>query len=280
MIFFKGSKTKDYYSDTKDEKHIFIYSVAGRTGSTALQRILNSSDKICIWGESWGEDNKILDAIRKLQELEKMWKGSAREMQYKYLLSSFKKNKHDVFYPLAFKDSTKTINRLCNVLAKLLQPPKTRIKRYGVKSITAPGGNILRTLRRIYPNCYLIFCFRNPVQQWLSVKNSQYWDYSKSLDDFIDEYLRLSNRYIKLYQSDLENCFFIENKKLFEKEFFDALLPFLDLEKYDTSLIGKIVGSTSDGKIAEADKKKITESEAYANYRRMKKLSLKFAAAS
>jgi hypothetical protein len=39
------------YEAIRDQKHVFVFGVWGRTSTTALQRIMNSTRGICIWGE-------------------------------------------------------------------------------------------------------------------------------------------------------------------------------------------------------------------------------------
>ena len=56
-----------YYESVKHERHVFIRAVCGRSSSTALQRLLNSTNEICIFGEPWGSVDGLVGAIDNLE---------------------------------------------------------------------------------------------------------------------------------------------------------------------------------------------------------------------
>ena len=95
--FIKQNESASFYEQTKNNQHIFIFSVLGRTSSTALQRILNSSNQICISGEPKGIVDGQLKLISKLEERQKKFVSSSNER----LKASFKANKHNLPYPHA-----------------------------------------------------------------------------------------------------------------------------------------------------------------------------------
>ena len=112
----------NYYDKIKNNHHIFIYGVCGRCTSTALQRILNSSNEICIFGESWNINCLLLNTIQKLEERNnELWKEE-KERDFDLLRKCFFNNKHDKFYANAYRNLDETINSLKTTFSNLCKP--------------------------------------------------------------------------------------------------------------------------------------------------------------
>ena len=87
-----------FYRNVKHRKHIFIFSVMGRSSSTAFQRILNSSGEICVFGETKGTLASLLEAYDAVKH---QWNYKSHWNQISLMRNSYITGKHTTQYPHA-----------------------------------------------------------------------------------------------------------------------------------------------------------------------------------
>ncbi len=258
----------EYHESVKSEEHVFIFSVAGRSSSTAFQRILNSSNELCIWGESHGHIEQISNLSHSLEDFNnECFVNDSLNM----LHDSFKQNRHDLFYANAIGNLENTQNIVKSSVSILLKPWQS-VNRFGFKDITVDKLQTLEFLSVLYPASKFIFCFRDPIEQWPSVSKVGWWPYCKTIDLFLEEYLRLSDIYLNFGETK-GYISFIHNINLLELYKVKQLLKYLNVTKIDETLINRIVGSTYPPIISERDKRRIYESAAYERFCRMRRKS-------
>lgn len=261
-----------YYNKIKDEQHVFIFSVGGRSSSTAFQRLLNSSNEVWIWGERKELVEQIISCSKLAEELS----------DHRYVLASstlmhqcYLKNKHDEFYPLATGNLKSTIQVLESSIANLLRP-WADIKRFGYKDIRVSDIFVLDYLRGMFPNSFFLFCFRNPVDQWPSMKAAG-WDWKlpeRSINGFLKMYCHLA----KIYSDFAEThgkTFFIENTTLRDMEKISHLLEKIGISEIDYELMETTVSSFKSHITAD-EQAVIMGSEAYRFFVEMRKSSNAF----
>ena len=262
------------YNKYKEQAHVFIFSVCGRASSTALQRILNSTQEIIIWGES----SAIFErTFIHLEYLEKVHQKNAkiRDQHHKLLVEAIQKKEHTAWYPKAGKNLSLAINQQYEFLAHQLMPPTDHIHRFGFKEIAVYRKNLLPIPARVFPNCYYVFLFRHPFEQWVSVKESQYFPYSKELSLFLKFYKQFATNYLRYYQTH-EHGIFVQNEILFSHIPLQHLMNELDLPHFDKHLIGNITHSFQKGQLSEEEKETILNSDAYQLFLTMQDISNRF----
>lgn len=262
------------YKDVKNERHVFIHAVCGRSGSTAIQRILNSSNEICIFGESWGINAILLHAINNIQnKYNEKWK-SIKPQHLKSLQDSYRDNKHDKFYPNAFREPEALINSLLNSFVELYKP-LIDVKRFGYKEISLSDVNGLFLLNKYFKKSIILFCFRDPIKQFVSVKSCNYFSYSNDLNLFLDKYEQVSNVYLEYFENKKEGLF-VDYDMIQDLNKFKKLIKYLNISKIDETLLGEKINSTQDFVLKTEDGEKIKKSKAYYNYLKMKKIPSKY----
>ena len=259
------------YKDIKNEKHIFIYSVCGRTSSTAFQRILNSSNQVCIFGETENIVDDILELIENLSQ--KNW--GFKDVDLSVLIKCFNKNKHDRFYPNAIRNVDIITALLNNIFTEFFRPV-IEVKRFGFKEINIKNIRTLNVLNKLFKNGKFIFTFRDPIKQWISVNQTGYFSYSKDVNLFLAEYKRMSDIYLNF--KDNNSFYFAENDILYDVMKVIKLFKVLDISKFDESLIGMEVITLYEQEKNNYLKESyyIKDSDAYRNYEEMSKLSNEF----
>jgi hypothetical protein len=261
-----------YYRKIKDEQHVFIYCVAGRSSSTAFQRILNSSNTVWVWGEQHG----IIDQAAYLMNLmEKYRNDNDVKNSLIQMYDSYKSDKHLGFYPNAIGNLDTTMDILTSSISNILKPWASSINRFGFKDIGVNDIQTLTYLKEIFPKSLIVFCFRNPLMQWPSVRASGWWAYCNDLETFLNEYFRLSSIYLT-YASINDINAFVENTDLKDHIKIKNIINYLNLPRVDLDLIGITISSNKVDVLSDADEEFILNSNAYNNYLKMKSLSSSF----
>jgi hypothetical protein len=261
-----------YYRKIKNEQHVFIYCVAGRSSSTAFQRILNSSNMVWVWGEQHG----IIDeAVSLINLMEKYRSDNDVKNSLVQMYDSYKNNKHMSFYPNAIGNLDTSIDVVNSSISNILKPWASSIKRFGFKDIGIKDIQTLRHLKQIFPKSLIVFCFRDPLIQWPSVRASGWWTYCKDVEAFLNEYFRLSRIYLEFAAKNGLDAF-VENTDLKDSMKIKNIISYLNIPRVDPDLIGITVSSNKVDLLDDADRKIILDSNAYKNYLEMKHLSESF----
>lgn len=250
-------------------KNVFIYGVCGRSSSTALQRILNSSDEIFIFGEHHQVIEKLVNCYFHFSEID----HERQAKEFKKLIDSFENKLHTSFYANATNNMLPIQAEIKEVILKLLQPPLP-YSRIGYKEISVVDSLSLRKIQRFFPNSYFIFLFRNPLKQWGSVGYlKSFWDYSKSLDAFLREYARVATIYLN---TPINYSFFLENTSIRDEDKMNQIIKMVEIEKFDSSLLGKTISTTNQYKVSRLEKARIMSSKAFRLYQEMQKQELQY----
>ena len=250
-------------------KHVFVYGVCGRSSSTALQRILNSSNEIFMFGEYHLTIEKLVDCYFQLAEIDHQ--KQAKELTR--LGNCFEQNKHNAFYANATYDMSLLQQQIQEEIFQLLTvPEQLSFSRVGYKEIGTTSLQSLENLKKFFPNCYFIFLFRNPLKQWGSVGYlKSFWQYSQKLSYFLEEYRRLAQIYLSI---SWENTFFLENTSLRDETKVKKALSLLGINSCDQSLLDRTISTTNKHKVSPIDQLRIRASSAYQLYKKMQSKEL------
>ncbi len=250
-----------------ESENIFIYGVCGRSSSTALQRILNSSDEVFIFGEHHGLMENLVNSYFCAEKDNK--EGRAKDLEK--LIDCFEKKKHTSFYAIATNDFQPLAHSIKQLIIETITPPLD-YSRTGFKEIGVVSQASLLNMEKMFPNSHFIFLFRNPIKQWGSVGFlKSFWDYAKNLDYFLAEYERIAEIYLT---TPIKKSFFFENNSLRDINKVQQITKILNLANFDADLIDKTISSTNKRKISWLENLKIKTSKAYKLYFKMKNLEL------
>ena len=149
-------------NDLEKASPIFILSFCWRTGSTLLQRVINSSGEALIWGEPHVLP-QLFNSFRKLTSLSKEtdwarkqvkengWEASwapTIQPDKKYIDSASRSALFDIYGQSALDEG---------------------FSRWGFKEVRPDAANNARFLKRIFPSCRIVFHYRDPVEVHLSI---------------------------------------------------------------------------------------------------------------
>jgi len=262
---------QSFYETIKDNKHIFIYGVCGRSATTALQRILNSSGEVTIFGESWEVSDGLLGLIHTLSEKQDERWVAIKNRGMLLLQESIKENRHDKFYANAYRPLDNTIFLLIEAFCEQYRP-LIDVSRIGFKEISVASIEVLQILQFLFSESVIIFLFRDPLEQFVSIRSTEWFDYSHDLDMFLNQYKKFSRIYMD-FAKDNKNAVLIENTDLEDIKQVKKLVEWTGLSGLDEELVGNILHSSRDYELDPSEEKTILESAAYRNYLKMKKQS-------
>ena len=261
----RSSESDLSYNRFRNSKHIFIFGVLGRSSTTALQRILNSSEEITVSGESKGIVAQLLHTLKSLSLFHDEFRDN-----YERFEKCFAKKKHTRIYPMALntEECSDSVRHSIVALLKHLHGGL----RFGFQDIEVGSEETLESLLQLFPKSKFVFLFREPGSQFQSVQAQDYWDYSKSIVSFIEKYVSLANLYIQFHKKN-KTGIFLENTSLRDPKKVDLLLRKLSVSSYDKTLIGDNVFSARNKIVDIQRDSEIGNSKAYRTYLRLRELS-------
>ena len=156
--------------DTEQLPPVFIFAACWRTGSTLLQRILNSSDQLMIWGEPG-----YLDLMRRVYDM--LTRQTANQEQVWDTLQ--KTGFSDQWLPNLAPRREWTREALREFFQRLYFTNATSVKPtcrgWGMKEVRAGAIGNAEFLHRLFPDARFVFLFRHPVSCFESVIASQFY---------------------------------------------------------------------------------------------------------
>ncbi len=186
---------------------IFIFSSSWRSGSTLLQRLINASNEVLIWGEPGGALDAFQDAHVRLQQM--LGEGGTK---YKHgfggngasQFARFKSGEggiHDKWIACMNPPLVHIEQQLKGLLDGIYRGPAEALgySRWGLKEVRS-GIETAEFLRKLYPEAKFVFLVRNPFDSILSIKKRKWLDavnYRDPLYYFANHWRKLSGEYRK-----------------------------------------------------------------------------------
>lgn len=240
--------------DYLKENPIFILSFSWRTGSTLLQRVINSTGEALLWGEPHVMSN-MFNGFRRLRELSVETEWSRTEVANNGWESSWA----PTMQPELDYIDTASKSMLYELYGK---PVKDQgVNRWGFKEVRADAANNARFLKRIYPNCKIVFHYRDPFEMYESVRNTDFFS------EFKDPYqpVRIWNanavEVVDLLKKDFDGFLISHEELLSSKEKRDDLFDFLEINSREKveSVLSKKTGGTSSGSLEQTIKEAVSQ---------------------
>ncbi|MFC5468072.1 sulfotransferase [Cohnella suwonensis] len=176
---------------------IVISAAAHRSGSTLLQRIVNSRKENLIWGEHRGVLTDFLDIYKKVRH----YSMDFRRERQAYFESEENPNtwiatmtpEHD-YVERAMVESVRAF------LDSLYAQFRDTHDRIGFKEVRY-GELELKLLRKCYPQAAFLLLVRHPVATWRSLVNCRGW-YKEDAAETADRWSRNASGYLSFAEKD------------------------------------------------------------------------------
>ena len=212
---------------------IVLICATGRSGSTTMQRIINSVPNSNICGENFGAINSLLEFYKRIKTTTiDFVPGHLRPASYEDIIS--KDVKPSWYNSYNFQQTVSMIKILIASLFK----NKDATTVWGFKEIRYDNGDIkyLKEFKELFPQTKVIIQIRGNI----AAQSQSSW---LKKDRNAVQYLNaLNNEFYNFYNQNKEWCYFTTFEKMFDMENIKKIFEFIDCSQhYDQSKIKQIL---------------------------------------
>jgi hypothetical protein len=212
---------------------IVLICATGRSGSTTMQRIINSVPNSNICGENFGAINSLLEFYKRIKTTTFDYvPGHLRPASYEDIIS--KDVKPSWYNSYNFQQTVSMIKILIASLFK----NKESTNMWGFKEIRYDNGDIkyLREFKELFPQTKVIIQIRGNIA---AQSQSSWLKKDKNAVQYLNA---LNNEFYNFYNQNKEWCYFITFEKMFDMENIKKIFEFIDCSQYyDQSKIKQIL---------------------------------------
>jgi hypothetical protein len=212
---------------------IVLICATGRSGSTTMQRIINSVPNSNICGENFGAINSLLEFYKRIKTTTFDYvPGHLRPASYEDIIS--KDVKPSWYNSYNFQQTVSMIKMLIASLFK----NTSATNMWGFKEIRYDNGDIkyLREFKELFPQTKVIIQIRGNIA---AQSQSSWLKKDKNAVQYLNA---LNNEFYNFYNQNKEWCYFTTFEKMFDMENIKKIFEFIDCSQYyDQSKIKQIL---------------------------------------
>jgi hypothetical protein len=206
-----------------DEDKIVLICATGRSGSTTVQRLLNTIPNANICGENGGAINSLLDFYKKIKlATANNVPGGITPFSYNYIV---KKNIKPSWYNSYNFGKIKQMVRIM-IMDIFKLNPTTNI--WGFKEIRYDNNNInyIYLFKELFPQTKIIIQIRENIK---AQSGSGWFQKDKSALAFL---YKTNQELYNFYQANREYCFFTTFEKMFDRANLKHMFAFIGCQKH------------------------------------------------
>ena len=221
-------------SEIQNDKIVLICAT-GRSGSTTLQRIINTIPNSNICGENYGAVNSLLETYLKLHiSSSKFIPGHYNPVSYEEIVSkNVKPSWYNSYQILEIEEKLRDI-----IIAMFKKNSNTNL--WGFKEIRYDNKkvNLLRYFKQLFPKTKVIIQIRENIR-----RQSQSSWHKKDINAL--QYLEKMNKELyDFYSQNKDWCYFTTFEKMFDKKNVQNIFSFIDCrENYDENKVNEILNN-------------------------------------
>jgi hypothetical protein len=202
---------------------IVLICATGRSGSTTMQRIINSVPNSNICGENFGAINSLLEFYKRIKTTTFDYvPGHLRPASYEDIIS--KDVKPSWYNSYNFQQTVSMIKMLIASLFK----NKEATNMWGFKEIRYDNGDIkyLKEFKELFPQTKVIIQVRGNI---VAQSQSSWLKKDKNAIQYLNA---LNNQFYNFYNHNKEWCYFTTFEKMFDMENIKKIFEFIDCSQY------------------------------------------------
>lgn len=212
---------------------IILICATGRSGSTSLQRILNTIPNSNICGENFGAINSLLEFYKRIKKTTfEQVPGHLQPASYEDIV---KKNVKPAWYnSYNFQQLAQMIRIMITNMFKKL--PSTNV--WGFKEIRYDSGNIkyIKEFKELFPQTKIIIQIRENI---VAQSKSGWHKDDKNAIFFLK---KTNDSLIEFYNKNKDYCYLTSFEKMFDNNNIKKIFQFIDCEYlYDENKILEIL---------------------------------------
>ena len=202
---------------------IVLICATGRSGSTTMQRIINSVPNSNICGENFGAINSLLEFYKRIKTTTfDFVPGHLHPASYEDIIS--KDVKPSWYNSYNFQQTVSMIKMLIASLFK----NKEATNMWGFKEIRYDNGDIkyLKEFKELFPQTKVIIQVRGNIA---AQSQSSWLKKDKNAIQYLNA---LNNQFYNFYNHNKEWCYFTTFEKMFDMENIKKIFEFIDCSQY------------------------------------------------
>ena len=217
------------------EDKIVLICATGRSGSTTMQRIINTIPGSNICGENYGAVNSIIDFYNKLHCTSRDYvPGHYNPASYEDIVS---KNVKPAWYnSYKITEMEDQIRKLIITMFK----NKSETNLWGFKEIRYDNRKIhlIKFFKKLFPQTKVIIQIRENVQ---AQSKSGWHKDDKNAPAYIQQ---MNKELIDFYNQNKEWCYLTSFERMFDRSNLQNIFSFIDCrEKYDESKVTEVLNN-------------------------------------
>lgn len=217
------------------EDKIVLICATGRSGSTTMQRIINTIPGSNICGENYGAVNSLLDFYNKLHATSSDYvPGHYNPASYEDIVS---KNVKPAWYnSYKMKEMEHQIRN--TIITMFKNKPETNL--WGFKEIRYDNKKIhlIKLFKMLFPQTKVIIQIRENIQ---AQSKSGWHKDDKNAPAYIE---KMNKELIEFYNQNRDWCHLISFERMFVRSNLQNLFSFIDCrEKYDENKVTEVLNN-------------------------------------
>jgi len=219
--------------ETEKKDKIVLICATGRSGSTTLQRIINTIPNSNICGENYGAINSLLDFYVKLHATSSDYvPGHYKPAYYEEIIS---KNVKPAWYnSYKMPEMEQKLRQLIITMFK----KDSNTKLWGFKEIRYDNQKVklLKMFKALFPQTKVI------IQIRLNIAAQSQSSWHKQDKNAIQNLHNLNSELYNFYCENKDWCYFTTFEKMFDKNNIQNIFSFIDCrENYDENKIDNVL---------------------------------------
>ena len=202
---------------------IILICATGRSGSTTMQRIINSVPNSNICGENFGAINSLLEFYKRIKTTTFDYvPGHLRPASYEDIIS--KDVKPSWYNSYNFQQTVSMIKMMIVSLFK----NTSATNMWGFKEIRYDNGDIkyLKEFKELFPQTKVVIQIRGNIT---AQSQSSWLKKDKNALQYLNT---LNNEFYNFYSQNKEWCYFTTFEKMFDMENIKKIFEFIDCSQY------------------------------------------------
>jgi hypothetical protein len=212
---------------------IVLICATGRSGSTTLQRIINTIPNSNICGENYGALNSLLQFYERLHiSCINYIPGHYKPATYEDIINkNIKPSWYNSYQMIEIETKIRDL-----IIAMFKKDSKTNV--WGFKEIRYDNINLnlLKYFKQLFPQTKVIIQIRE------NIKAQSQSSWHKNDKNALKYLQKMNEQFYKFYNQNKEWCYFTTFERMFDKENLQNIFSFIDCrENYDVNIVNEIL---------------------------------------
>ena len=231
--------------NTEQDNPVFILSAGWRSGSTLLQRLIMSKEKILVWGEPYSHAGLLDGLADTLKAFTNRWPADD------WFINNYDQAQLSRLWVANLYPEVKHLQTAnIDYMSALFKKPANNLgfERWGIKDVRLTIDHA-HYLKWLYPHAKFLFLYRNPYHAYMSYRPARDW-YKKWPDQPIFTPTAFARHWVELASGYIEDYQGVDGMLVQYEDLISGRLDVDELQDYlsiniDRTVLDNIVGGSN-----------------------------------